>query len=75
MPEETTYPVVLLTLPDEHFVEGRHTYLGSGLPLEGEDITVETEVAGAEHSSTYARVLAVIPEAEVPIRAVVLDEE
>jgi hypothetical protein len=72
VPEETRYPVVLLTLPDESFVEGQHTYLGSGLPLEGEEITVETEIAGAEPTSTQARVLAVIPEAAAPIRAVVL---
>ena len=75
MPEEKKYPVVLLTLPDESFVGGRHTYLGAGLPLEGEEITVETEVADTEPTSTRARVLAVIPEAAAPIRAVVLVEE
>lgn len=74
MPEVKKYPVVLLTLPDESFVEGRHTYLGAGLPLEGEEITVETEVAETELTPTRARVLAVIPEAEAPIRAVVLVE-
>ncbi len=72
MAEKTKY-AVLLVLPDERFADGRHTYLGEELPAEDDVITVETGVEGAEHTTCQARVIAVVPEAEFPIRAAMLE--
>lgn len=72
MAEKTTYRVLLVD-SDKHVLEGSHTYSGAALPEEGEAVNVESDAAAAETITRTAEVLVVVPEAEFPIRAVIIE--